>query len=71
MLKWVFAMLIGGLLVVMLSGCAELTKYDNVPRQPMPSARAYQTSNGDIIVYDRYGNKVMETFGGSRVNNRR
>ncbi len=67
MLKFV----VGALIVFNCSGCAELSKYDNVPRQPMASGKVYQTSGGNIIVFDRYGNKVMETYNAPHDNHRR
>lgn len=58
MLKFV----VGALIVFNCSGCAELSKYDNSPRTPMSSAKVYQTSGGNFVAYDRYGNKIVETY---------
>ena len=71
MVKLLVAIVIGALIALFFSGCAELSKYDNVPRQPMDSAKVYQTSGGSIIVHDRYGNKIMETYRAPNAYNRR
>lgn len=71
MLKFLASIVVGALIALAFAGCAELGKYDNVPRQPMDSAKLYQTSGGNIIVHDRYGNKVLESYGASNAYNQR
>lgn len=71
MVKLLVAIVVGALIALSFSGCAELSKYENAPRTPMPSGKVYETSGGNFVAYDRYGNKIMETYGAPNAHSRR
>ena len=71
MVKLLVAIVVGALIALSFSGCAELSKYENAPRTPMPSGKVYETSGGNFVAYDRYGNKIVETYMAPNAYNRR